>query len=81
MYILSRININISLYGNRMENTIVFDVNNVVVDTKEQPDVVIKKNKVVKKRKSYMVSDKEFTIPMFFEAGFLLKNNYCFTVF
>ena len=53
MYILSRININISLYGNRMENTIVFDVNNVVVDTKEQPDVVIKKNKVVKKRKSY----------------------------
>jgi len=56
----------------------VFDigVDNVVVDTKDQTDVVIKKNKATKKRKSYMVSDKDFMIPMFFQADFLLKFNY-----
>jgi len=63
-----------------MENTMIIngEVDNDVVDTKVISDNVVKKEniKLAKKRKSYMVCDNDFTIPMFCEANFLLKNNY-----
>ena len=63
---------------NRMENNIVINIENIVVDTNGQSDIVVKKEKikVAKKRKSYMISDNDFTIPMFCDSLFLLKFNY-----
>lgn len=48
MYVIKRININISLYGNRMENIIQINVNSPVSDNSalEIDDIVNKKNQV-----------------------------------